>query len=77
MKQFTIHVANADPAELTEAHHDPGRIVTYECCGSVVQPVPACPGAFRIGLLKGKLGIGPDFFEPMRESDLDPWEGGR
>lgn len=77
MKQFTIHVAKADPAEFTEADHDPGRSVTYEYSGPVARTVPACPGAFRIGLLKGKLGTGPDLFGPMDESDLDLWEGGR
>jgi hypothetical protein len=33
---------------------------------------------FRIGLLKDQLtGSGPDFFEPMAESELEAWEGAR
>jgi len=29
---------------------------------------------FKIGLLKGKLGVSPDFFEPLEESELKDWE---
>ena len=43
----------------------------------VVRLVPVTQGAFKIGLLEGKLGTGPDFFEPIDEADLDLWEGGR
>jgi hypothetical protein len=33
---------------------------------------------FKIGLLKDELtGSGPDFFEPMAESELEAWEGAR
>jgi len=30
---------------------------------------------FRIGSLEGKLGTGPDFFEPLSERELQLWEG--
>ena len=30
---------------------------------------------FKLGLLEGQLGEGPDFFEPMSEEDLALWEG--
>jgi hypothetical protein len=33
-------------------------------------------GKFQIGILNGQLtGAGPDFLEPMTESDLAVWEG--
>jgi len=31
---------------------------------------------FKFGLLEGKVGTVPDFFEPMGEDDLTAWEGG-
>ncbi len=43
----------------------------------VVRLVPVAQGAFRVGLLKGSLGAGPDFFAPMEQGDVDLWEGGR
>ncbi|MBP2300923.1 hypothetical protein [Azospirillum picis] len=43
----------------------------------VVRLVPVAQGAFKIGLLRGKLGTGPDFFEPMEESVLGLWKGER
>jgi hypothetical protein len=43
----------------------------------VAKTVPVTRGRFRFDLLKGKLaGPGPDFFEPLSESELALWEGG-
>lgn len=33
-------------------------------------------GKFKMGILKGLVGPGPDFLEPMSEEELQLWEGG-
>jgi len=43
----------------------------------VVRLVPIAKQTFRIGLLAGQLGMGPDFLAPLDEDELDLWEGGR
>lgn len=37
--------------------------------------VPVTRGAFSIGLLKDRLGTGPDVFEPMDDADWTPGRG--
>lgn len=77
MRQVTIHAAKTNLSKLIEAALGGEEIVISRGSKPVVRLVPVVPGAFKIGLLKGKLGTGPDFFEPMEDSDLDLWEGGR
>jgi hypothetical protein len=39
--------------------------------------VPIAPKARRVfGALRGKLSIGPEFFEPLPPEELDNWEQG-
>ncbi|WP_425463302.1 PIN domain-containing protein [Methylobacterium terricola] len=40
----------------------------------VVRLVPIARRPFRIGLLEGRVGSGPDFFEPLPDDELDLWE---
>jgi len=77
MQQVTIHTAKTNLSKLIEAALDGEEIVIAKGSKPVVRLVPVAKGAFKIGVLKSKLGTGPDFFEPMEESDLDLWEGGR
>jgi antitoxin (DNA-binding transcriptional repressor) of toxin-antitoxin stability system len=41
----------------------------------VAMLVPIFPSRFKIGVLKEKLGAGPDFFAPMPADELALWEG--
>lgn len=77
MRQVTIHAAKTNLSKLIEAALGGEEIVIARGSTPVVRLVPVRQGAFKVGLLKGKLGNGPDFFEPMEESDLGLWEGGR
>jgi prevent-host-death family protein len=77
MRQVTIHAAKTNLSKLIEAALGGEEIVIAKGSKPVVRLVPVIQGAFKIGLLKGKLGAGPDFFEPMEGGDLDLWEGGR
>lgn len=37
-------------------------------------PIPQ--SGFKLGMLDGKLGVPPDFLEPMSPEELADWEGG-
>ena len=75
MKQVTIHAAKTNLSKLIEAALAGEEIVIAKGSKPVVRLVPVARSAFRIGLLKGKLGTAPDFLEPMAQGDLDLWEG--
>jgi prevent-host-death family protein len=77
MRQVTIHAAKTNLSKLIEAALAGEEIVIAKGNKPVARLVPVTRGAFRLGLLKGQLGTGPDFFEPMEEDDLALWEGGR
>lgn len=77
MRQVTIHAAKTNLSKLIEAVLGGEEIVIAKGSKPVVRLVPVAQGGFKIGLLEGKLGPGPDFFGPMEEGDLDLWEGGR
>jgi prevent-host-death family protein len=41
----------------------------------VAKLVPiALPAKRRFGAMRGKIIIGPEFFEPLSEEDLEAWE---
>jgi len=77
MKQVTVHAAKTNLSKLIDAALAGEESVIAKGSKPVVRLVPVARGTFRIGLLKGQLGAGPDFLEPMDERDLDLWEGGR
>jgi len=77
MQQVTIHAAKTNLSKLIEAALSGEEIVIAKGSKLVVRLVPVTRGALKVGLLKGKLGTGPDFFGPVEERDLDLWEGGR
>jgi antitoxin (DNA-binding transcriptional repressor) of toxin-antitoxin stability system len=77
MKQVTIHAAKTNLSKLIEAALGGEDIVIARGDKPVVRLVPVQRGAFKVGLLEGRLGSVPDFLEPMPDADLDLWEGGR
>ncbi len=81
MRQVTIHAAKTNLSKLIEAALGGEEIVIARGSKPVVRLVPVARAAFKVGLLKDKLGdklgAGPDFLEPMEDGDLDLWAGGR
>ena len=77
MRQVTIHAAKTNLSKLIEAALAGEEIVIARGSTPVVRLVPVARGGFKVGLLAGRLGAGPDFFEPMDASDRDLWDGGR
>ena len=39
-------------------------------------PVENAPPRRQFGAMRGKVRIGPEFFEPLPEEELKAWEGG-
>jgi prevent-host-death family protein len=58
------------------ARVEAGETITIARDGKpVAKLVPvARPGKRRFGALRGKLGIGPEFFAPLSEDELKSWE---
>ena len=77
MRQVTIHAAKTNLSKLIEAALGGEEIVIAKGSKPVVRLVPVSRGTFQVGLLRGQLGTGPDFFEPTSEGDLTLWEGGQ
>lgn len=77
MKQVTIHAAKTHLSKLIEAALGGEEVVIAKGRKPVVRLVPIPQQPFKIGLLEGQLGRGPDFLAPMPDDELDLWEGGR
>lgn len=76
VRQVTIHAAKTQLSKLIEAALDGEEVVIARRDKPVVRLVPVHQGRFKIGILEGKLGEGPDFFSPLPSDELDRWEGG-
>lgn len=75
MPQVTIHAAKTHLSRLIEAALQGEEVVIANGDRPMVRLVPVRQGGFDIGVMKGRLGDGPDFFEPLPDRDLAAWEG--
>jgi prevent-host-death family protein len=73
-QQFSVHAAKTHLSQLIEAALAGDDIVIAKDGKPVVRLVAISPTKFNVGLLKGKLGPGPDFFEPLDDAELKDWE---
>ena len=76
MKTVTIHEAKTNLYRLIEKACRGEEIIIARGSYPVVRLVPIAGGKGRrkLGVLKGKLIVGPEFFEPLPEDELDRWE---
>jgi prevent-host-death family protein len=76
MKTFGIHEAKTNLSRLIEKACRGEEIVIARGKDPVVRLVPigSCKGRRKLGILKGKLVVGPEFFEPLPSEELDRWE---
>ncbi|WP_309621441.1 type II toxin-antitoxin system prevent-host-death family antitoxin [Novosphingobium sp.] len=75
-RTVTIHEAKTQLSRLIAAVEAGEEVVIARGKKPAVKLVPIGQKPKRIpGLLKGKIHIGPEFFEPMSEEDLALWEG--
>ena len=76
MKTITIHKAKTQLSKLIEQACHGEEIVIARGSEPVVRLVAIRNpnGDRKAGALKGKIRIGPEFFEPLPPEELDSWE---
>jgi prevent-host-death family protein len=76
MKTFTIHEAKTNLSRLIEKACAGEEVVIARGAEPVVRLVPIvdAKGRRQPGELRGKLHVGPEFFEPMTPEELQDWE---
>ncbi len=73
--QFTVHAAKTNLSKLIDAALSGEEVIIAKGKNPVVKIVPIPKSGFTVGVLEGRLGEAPDFFEPMSEDELAIWEG--
>ena len=76
MPTVTIHQAKTNLSKLIERASQGEEIIIARGSKPVARLVPVGPvkGKRQPGSWKGKFVLGPEFFEPMAESELAEWE---
>ncbi len=76
MKTVTIHEAKSNLSLLIEKACKGKEIIIARGSQPVVRLVPIIDanGNRKPGALKGKLHVGPEFFEPLPEDELARWK---
>jgi prevent-host-death family protein len=76
MPTVTIHQAKTNLSRLIERASAGEEIIIARGSKPVARlvPVGAVKGKRQPGSLKGKLEIGPEFFDPLPDDELKGWE---
>jgi len=77
MPTYTIHAAKTNLSKLVARAEAGEEIVLARGKEPVVKIVPVAQKAKpqrKFGALKGKIKIGPEFFDPLPEEELKLWE---
>jgi prevent-host-death family protein len=71
----SVHAAKTHLSQLL-ARVEAGEVITIARARTpVAKLVPIAPRPKReFGAMRGQISIGPEFFEPLPEDELDPWE---
>ena len=76
MKIVTIHKAKTTLSQLIAAVEAGEEIIIARGNEPVAKLVPILKqGKRKFGTLKGKGSVGPEFFEPLTEEELEEWGG--
>jgi prevent-host-death family protein len=76
MKTVTIHEAKTNLSRLIARACRGEEVIIARGKDPVVRLVPigVRRGKRKLGILKGKLKVGPEFFEPLPPEELARWE---
>jgi prevent-host-death family protein len=76
MKTVTIHQAKTNLSKLIEKACRGEEIIIARGPEPVVRlvPVATSKGHRKLGILKDKLVVGSEFFEPLPSDELSRWE---
>jgi prevent-host-death family protein len=77
MTTVTIHAAKTQLSKLIARVEAGEEVIIARRDKPVARLVPVEPGRpkRRFGSMKGKVWVGPEFFEPLPEEELRLWEG--
>lgn len=71
----TVHAAKTHLSQLLARVEAGEEIVIARDTVPVARLVPVAPKASRcFGALRGKIALGPEFFDPLPEGELAAWE---
>ncbi|WP_323014041.1 type II toxin-antitoxin system prevent-host-death family antitoxin [Devosia sp.] len=73
--KVSVQSAEIKLSELVDAALAGEDVVISKDGRPAVRIVPIQSRRFKIGMMQGQFGEGPDFFEPMSEEELALWEG--
>jgi prevent-host-death family protein len=76
MAVVTIHTAKTTLSKLIARAEAGEEIVLARGKEPAVKLVPVGPRGVKrqFGVLKGKIAVGPEFFEPLPEEEMAAWE---
>lgn len=76
MKIVTIHRAKTNLSRLIESAAEGEEIIIARGSKPVARLVPVgeVKGKRQPGSWRGKLQVGPEFFEPLPETELSSWK---
>jgi prevent-host-death family protein len=77
MPVYTIHAAKTNLSKLIARAEAGEEVVLARGKEPIARIVPIAAGKRprrKFGALKGKIRIGPEFFEPLPEEELKRWE---
>jgi prevent-host-death family protein len=76
MSTVTIHQAKTNLSKLIQKVAKGEEVIIARGAKPVARLVPVgeVKGKRQPGSLKGRLRVGPEFFEPLSESELSLWE---
>ena len=76
METVTIHKAKTELSRLIEKACRGEEIVIARGKKPVVRlvAIPEARSQRKAGILRGKLKVGPEFFEPLPPDELEAWE---
>lgn len=76
MKTVTIHTAKTTLSQLLARVEAGEEIVLARGKEPIAKLVPFRPRTAkrRFGALRGIIGVGPEFFDPLPEQELTAWE---
>ena len=76
MSTVTIHQAKTNLSKLIQKVAAGEEVIIARGAKPVARLVPVgeVKGKRQPGSLKGRLRVGPEFFEPLSESELSLWE---
>jgi prevent-host-death family protein len=78
MTTVTIHAAKTQLTELLARAEAGEEVIIARGSKPAVRLVPVAEAIARrqFGSMKGKVWVGPEFFEPLPEAELKAWDGG-